>query len=626
LSGFPALGQEPAGFVRAVVERLDEDATIRADVPGGLLRIDRPLPFLFVHRRRPPTDLLGSAALVESQASYLVVADEPDLAAPVRHLIDGIAGSLADRFGSFLAIELWVGPQGSAFLVQAPPDAPATTVSTLSEALGHVDVLGAPPHVDVDSVSIVGRSGSPELLTAEDRRRLGVSSLGIEVPPFFVDVDGHLMPMVLRKLRRDLTTALQRGVFEFANVQTRLRPGDFRSLGARSMSPPTRHVDEALAEAAGSIDYLLGVTPIDADIAWTRFTRTGCREQPTFHYRPLTIDPDLAKRDLYAIPVEDVDDPTLSALFRAKRHELERQINLLENRDSDDFLPTSLQLFGGVDAGLLGLAESVLRRADALSPSSGPAHDGATVDAVVFAERARAEIDRYRAIDPGVTTAVTVWADVPGVLVSGGDLLVGSKVRVPERRVEALIHHEIGTHAVTQVNGCAQPLKMLQVGLPGYEETQEGLAVLAEHVAGGLTPSRLATLAARVVAVHSLISGASFVDAFRELNEHWGLSAHRSFTMTMRVYRAGGLTKDAIYLRGLDRLLRHLGSGGAIEPLLAGKLPLSDIPLVEELQWRGLIKPPRLTPRWMQVEGASERLAALADGMTVLDLMEPDTR
>ena len=36
----------------------------------------------------------------------------------------------------------------------------------------------------------------------------------------------------------------------------------------------------------------------------------------------------------------------------------------------------------------------------------------------------------------------------------------------------ALIHHEVGTHLVTQVNGMAQPVKVLGTGLAGYDETR----------------------------------------------------------------------------------------------------------------------------------------------------------
>jgi uncharacterized protein (TIGR02421 family) len=216
---------------------------------------------------------------------------------------------------------------------------------------------------------------------------------------------------------------------------------------------------------------------------------------------------------------------------------------------------------------------------------------------------------------------VAVRADVPGVLVSHGQLLIGAGVQIPLNRVDALVQHEVGTHIVTAVNGRAQPLHLLSTGLAGYEETQEGLAVLAEYVVGGLTASRLVTLAARVVAVGRLLGGASFVETFQDLHEGHGLSDGEAFRVTMRVYRSGGLTKDAIYLRGLDRILRHLADGHPLDPLLVGKVPLDLVSVIQELQWRGVLRPPRLQPRWLTAPGSQERLATVRAGLGILDLV-----
>ena len=46
---------------------------------------------------------------------------------------------------------------------------------------------------------------------------------------------------------------------------------------------------------------------------------------------------------------------------------------------------------------------------------------------------------------------------------------------------------------LTYRNGDSQPLKLLAVGLPSYEETQEGLAVLAEYVDGDSIPDACAS-------------------------------------------------------------------------------------------------------------------------------------
>jgi uncharacterized protein (TIGR02421 family) len=167
-----------------------------------------------------------------------------------------------------------------------------------------------------------------------------------------------------------------------------------------------------------------------------------------------------------------------------------------------------------------------------------------------------------------------------------------------------------------------QPLCQLYTGLPGYEELQEGLAVLAEYLVGGLGRSRLRMLAARVLAVERLTRGGTFVDIFREIHRTHGFGRRAAFTITMRVFRGGGFTKDSVYLRGLQKLLRYLAKGGAYEPLFAGKVGLAHVPLIQELQWRETLRPEPFLPRYLESGEGVGRLERLRKGLSVLDLME----
>ena len=129
---------------------------------------------------------------------------------------------------------------------------------------------------------------------------------------------------------------------------------------------------------------------------------------------------------------------------------------------------------------------------------------------------------------------------------------------------------------------------MLGAGLAGYDETQEGLAVLAEHLAGGLTARRLRQLAARVVAVDQMCAGGTFPTVHRNLVDS-GVAVREAFTITMRVFRSGGLTKDAVYLRGLRDVVAYVGTGGDLDVLWLGKMALSDVPHIVELRDRGVL-------------------------------------
>ena len=179
---------------------------------------------------------------------------------------------------------------------------------------------------------------------------------------------------------------------------------------------------------------------------------------------------------------------------------------------------------------------------------------------------------------------------------------------------------------MTYVNGQSQPFRQLAIGLPGYDELQEGLAVFSEYLVGGLSRPRLRLLAARVLAVRRMLDGADFVEVFRELDRAHDFAQRAAFSVTMRVFRGGGLTKDVVYLRGLVQLLAYLREGGSLDPLFVGKFGADHVPIIEELQWRKVLRPPPLRPRYLDDPEAQARLQAARQGLTVLDLVKKGTR
>jgi hypothetical protein len=90
----------------------------------------------------------------------------------------------------------------------------------------------------------------------------------------------------------------------------------------------------------------------------------------------------------------------------------------------------------------------------------------------------------------------------------------------------------------------------------------------------------------------------------------------------MRVYRGGGLTKDAVYLRGLHEILGYFQRGGEIEPLFVGKIAPDHVPLIRELRLREVLSPPPLRPRYMEDPHTARRLQRLCEGLTILQLVE----
>jgi uncharacterized protein (TIGR02421 family) len=292
---------------------------------------------------------------------------------------------------------------------------------------------------------------------------------------------------------------------------------------------------------------------------------------------------------------------------------------LLADVDTPRFLQESLQVYGGVSDWLLQHAQELL---DRVPTRSGDDAKGGQLSATEFAKRAQEELGYYQQRRSDFAAKVSVRDDMyAGLMVSGDQLLIGGRTRIPRRRVEALLQHEIGTHLITRYNGQQQPFRQLEVGLAGYDGFQEGLAVLAEYLVGGLSRFRMRVLAARVVGAHHMLDGASFIDTFRALDRNYEFSQRTAYTIAMRLYRGGGLTKDAVYLRGLLQILRYLREGGELEPLFIGKVASSHLPFISELSMREIIKPPALRPRYLESASAQKRIERLRAGMKVLELM-----
>lgn len=372
-------------------------------------------------------------------------------------------------------------------------------------------------------------------------------------------------------------------------------------------------VDHLLAQLAVSYRFLLDLTPANTAEERMAFL-AGDHEVPEFSYRELDVDPEVLRAQLAMVDVDAVADPVLHHLVSAKRHELELQADMLRARGSREFRELSVEAYGEPDAELLAQAERIL----ASVPSTSDR--GERLDAHEFLALAEAEIAEYAEVFPEAEMHAEVRDGVAGVVVEGDTLLIAPTASVERSRAMALIHHEVGTHLVTRVNGSEQRLRLLGTGFAGYDETQEGLAVLAEVICGQLTTGRLRQLASRVVAVSAMLRGASFVETHEALTSH-GVPRGSAYTTTMRVHRSGGFTKDAVYLRSLVALLRHVRDGGSLEQCWVGKFALDDLPRIEHLAAAGAISEPLLIPRYLLLPHATDRLmtaAAQADDLPSL--------
>ncbi len=607
-------------LITNVCTELDKNQVIRLNFPEwGRLHIDRRMPLLCVYRQPESHPDKGTERLLLGQGGYILVRQQMADSAGFRALIKALVSHLSKFFGGCLLFELWTEekPESKAlFNIKTNKNqAPIDALEELESALLDIPV----DNQKRLSLEYTTQSKPPllsPLLNQQQLMELNCYWLGLGLLAVFRSED-ELYPYKLRDLHHGLTQALRRCFFIFARKYTQHKPVHFHELGRQFMTEDVWETDRELARIKQQFDILFHVTPVNSEQAWREFEQSRFSKTPIFNYRPRPIDPDILKRELYKVSLEKIEDPTLLYIFRSQREEISRHLSMINERNNRNFLYTSLQAYGGVEPWLLMLAKRILNEV----PPECPVSEKQYLSGGQFAELARQLLADYRQQLPDLKSQVQVRKDVLGIMVSRGSLMMNPYSRFREDTVEATLAHEVGTHLVTYFNGNSQPFHQLHSGMASYEPLQEGLAVLAEYLVGGLKNDRLRTLAARVIAVHSLIEGASFVEVVQHLHKQYDFSCRQAFAISTRVFRGGGFTKDAIYLKGLSQLLKYLAGGGDLETLYLGKISLNDIPLVEELKWRKILKDGPLKPHFLKTKGAIRRLKKVQQGLTVIDLV-----
>ncbi|MHA6688662.1 flavohemoglobin expression-modulating QEGLA motif protein [Mesorhizobium sp. A556] len=609
-----------------MISAIDAGKPIRQDFDdGGRLHIDRPLPFLCVYMGVAQD--CAARDVASANASYLIASGAADAVT----IAKAVGTAMAGRFGHFVLLDVGELEQDKLLSADAPYLPPfEITVSATDqpEARSALSAFVAA----VESVEVKYRSPRVNVIQSPDDDPC--ACLAALVPDFpvltvrFAPIyrlpeSDQVYPELRRRTIANIFDAGLQAVAAFIEATHALKLPTYRALGRRAFVDAVARADRSVDEIAESFDFLLAVTPINADAAWREFRSGGFRHAPQFLYRPLSVAVEAVKRKLFSIAFDNFEDPVLFDLYREKQQELDLQLSMLSARETPAFVELGRALYGPVEPNLLAAAKDVLAKTEATGGSrAGEGGSGGSADCHFVERRARAMIEDYRRQYSGFEASVVLRDDMPaGLMVSGDCLLISRSTKMARHRVEALLSHEIGVHLLTYVNGSAQGLRLFRSGLSGYEGLQEGLAVFAEYLAGGMTTGRLRLIAARVVACAAMLDGAAFHESFDILVRDHGFTELGAFNLALRLYRGGGLAKDAIYLRGLYEVLDHLGKGGSLDPFWMGKISASHFSIIQVLNTRGLLKAPQVRPAFLSHAGAERRLERARHGLSPIDLL-----
>jgi uncharacterized protein (TIGR02421 family) len=382
--------------------------------------------------------------------------------------------------------------------------------------------------------------------------------------------------------------------------------------GDDSLSPASRSTDAATARALGD-RFLAIVRPIRVinAVRWPHssgeaFLKAGGRELPSItrdSYRPLPFDTAIKRRELLDLERETDrrlgrSDP-LGRLLRRRCKQARSAVDLLASRGTPAFAANSRGLYGtttsGDDAGVDAVFAALAATAPA-SPNAALRTIHAVDAAVILAanlSQSLAGAGRFR-----VRVCDTLVSDAAA---SGRSIKLRRGARFSQTDLELLEVHEGWVHIGTTLNARRQTgCTFLGHAPPATTTTQEGLAVLAELLAGVCHAQRVRRLWDRYRAVRMAEAGADFRDVFRFFLAD-AADDRDAYQQTVRIFRgslpsqAGPFHKDATYAVGLVRLLRKVAAND-LSLLFTGKVSLADLPLLTELIRDGLLARPAILP------------------------------
>ncbi|MEO7096891.1 MAG: tyrosine/phenylalanine carboxypeptidase domain-containing protein, partial [Polyangiales bacterium] len=305
------------------------------------------------------------------------------------------------------------------------------------------------------------------------------------------------------------------------------------------------------------------------------------------------------------------------------------------------FHAMSVDIYGGprswfdADSTNLDLANHLAQRLEGELASAGPGdQEEKRLDCEAFAKSIRKKSEGI-----GMSIDVLVDDDISAKVLAGSTRVrVRSGATFRKLEVEGLFVHEVETHALTAQNGAAQPeLAFLRSGGPRTTRTQEGLAVFSEFYSHSLLIERMRRIVQRVRLIAAAEDGADFLDLYQRLLET-GCTERDAYFDAQRICRGGlvagraPFTKDASYLAGFTEVFNFLqvavrgGAREAVETLACGRIAIDDLAVLVELKRRGVLRPAKYTPRWLDNWDALLPFFAFASFLQEIDLKQVEKR
>jgi uncharacterized protein (TIGR02421 family) len=298
---------------------------------------------------------------------------------------------------------------------------------------------------------------------------------------------------------------------------------------------------------------------------------------PKFNYNDMDID---FEKDIRAIKGLKFESSIMDLILKEYSKELYNYLMMFKYRGDEKFTSYSIKIYGRPDSSLIKIARQFLNV------------DTKKIYVLESKYDSEETVDRFKKI---LVKSNFNWEVALKKTIANASVNPSKKMMVVKKgkhfnksQFKRLVAHEIFTHILRAECGSLQPYKIFSTGLAGYESTEEGLALYKEKKTGNLTSSLLKGYAGRVIAINIGLKH-SFRNTFNFLRKYYG--KEKSWTLTVRVKRglintskAGGFTKDLIYLKGYLEILDFLKKHNGIKTLHYGKIGIHHVKLIPKIK------------------------------------------
>jgi uncharacterized protein (TIGR02421 family) len=338
---------------------------------------------------------------------------------------------------------------------------------------------------------------------------------------------------------------------------------------------------ERIEAAVNPVTLIAPLNKRDVKLSFVEYGDMPAFEYPTrphrVHERELLASLRALAHDLPDL-LRSVIEPMLTSLAF--------KIDLSDAVGTDRVRDISLALYGGLESDTIKSAHRILKSPDGSKPPES------LVDASVVAAQLSQALESYGLDGWSVSLDER---EITAVIHSERVIRIPKHKRFAPDHAHRLIAHEVGVHVLRAENGRAQPFSLLSIGLPGYYETEEGIAVYTEVSLDTISEFTLRQYALRVIAVENVLRDLTMLDSCRRLRDEFGLTDSQSFDISYRAYRGGGFIKDHVYLQGFYTVRDFVRSHDLAE-LYVGKVGIEHRKQIAALRDQGWVTDPQRLP------------------------------